>query len=352
MVYRLEVRGYYWQNTLVYRSAIFCGPARAEVPGISASRSLPAGRTTQSSNHYQDSKADVLAGAASEKLLTIIYLSAMNLIIQGLEVANYDLRELAKLAGADQIERITGEAFRLKNAKQREHIAEYCAEAELDFAFVEETTRLADFGLVAMDMDSTLLAIESIDEIADMQGIKPQVAEITQRTMRGEIVFAESLRQRTALLAGLDQSALHEVYDNRVRLSPGAEKMLQQMKSAGLKTMVISGGFTFFTDRIKTDFHFDYTAANRLEIVDGKLTGKVLGEIIGAGGKAVALEQARNELGLKREQVIAIGDGANDLKMMEAAGVSVAYHAKPIVQEKATYALNHVGLDGVLNLFA
>jgi phosphoserine phosphatase len=276
----------------------------------------------------------------------------MNLVIQGLDIANYDLRELAKLAGADQIERISGEAFRLKNAKQREHIAEYCAEAELDFAFVEEDRRLADFGLVAMDMDSTLLAIESIDEIADMQGIKPQVAEITQRAMRGEIIFAESLRLRTALLAGLDQRALHEVYENRVRLNPGAEKMLQQMKAAGIKTMVISGGFTFFTDRIKTDLHFDFTAANTLEIVEGKLTGKVLGEIIGAGGKAVALEQARNELGLKREQVIAIGDGANDLKMLDAAGVSIAYHAKPIVQEKATYSINHVGLDGVLNLFA
>lgn len=276
----------------------------------------------------------------------------MNLVIQGLDIANYDLRELAKLAGADQIERITGEAFRLKNAKQREHIAEYCGKAELDFAFVEEDRSLADFGLVAMDMDSTLLAIESIDEIADMQGIKPQVAEITQRAMRGEIIFAESLRLRTALLAGLDQRALHEVYENRVRLNPGAEKMLQQMKAAGIKTMVISGGFTFFTDRIKTDLHFDFTAANTLEIVEGKLTGKVLGEIIGAGGKAVALEQARNELGLKREQVIAIGDGANDLKMLDAAGVSIAYHAKPIVQEKATYSINHVGLDGVLNLFA
>jgi phosphoserine phosphatase len=276
----------------------------------------------------------------------------MNLVIQGLDIANYDLRELAKLAGADEIERISGEAFRLKNAKQREHIPEYCAEAELDFAFVEENVRLADFGLMAMDMDSTLLAIESIDEIADMQGIKAQVAEITQRTMRGEIIFAESLRLRTALLAGLDQRALHEVYENRVRLNPGAEKMLQRMKAAGIKTMVISGGFTFFTDRIKTDLHFDFTAANTLEIVDGKLTGKVLGEIIGAGGKAVVLEQTRNELGLKREQVIAIGDGANDLKMLDAAGVSVAYHAKPIVQEKATYAINHVGLDGVLNLFA
>ena len=132
----------------------------------------------------------------------------MNLIIQGMEVENRDLRELAKLAGANGIERITDQAFRLRNASRREHIPEYCGEAELDFAFVEPTVQLKEFGLVAMDMDSTLLAIESIDEIADMQGIKAQVAEITQRTMRGEIVFAESLRQRTALLQGLDQDAL------------------------------------------------------------------------------------------------------------------------------------------------
>jgi phosphoserine phosphatase len=231
-------------------------------------------------------------------------------------------------------------------------VAEYCADAELDFAFVEHTAQLSDFGLVAMDMDSTLLAIESIDEIADMHGMKPQVSEITQRTMRGEIVFAESLRQRTALLQGLDQDALQQVYDERARLSPGAEVMLQRMKSAGLRTMVISGGFTFFTDRIKTKLNLDYAAANKLEIADGKLTGKVMGEIIGASGKAEVLKSVREKLGLRREQVIAIGDGANDLKMMEEAGVSIAYHAKPIVQEKATYAINHVGLDGVANLFA
>ncbi len=276
----------------------------------------------------------------------------MNLIIQGIEIANSDLRELAKLAGANHIERITGQAFRLENATRREHVAEYCADAELDFAFVEQTAQLSDFGLVAMDMDSTLLAIESIDEIADMHGMKPQVSEITQRTMRGEIVFAESLRQRTALLQGLDQDALQQVYDERVRLSPGAEVMLQRMKSAGLRTMVISGGFTFFTDRIKTKLNLDYAAANKLEIADGKLTGKVMGEIIGASGKAEVLKSVREKLGLRREQVIAIGDGANDLKMMEEAGVSIAYHAKPIVQEKATYAINHVGLDGVANLFA
>ena len=275
----------------------------------------------------------------------------MNLIIQGMEVENRDLRELAKLAGANQIERITGQAFRLKNASRRAHVPEYCAEAELDFAFVDPMVSLAEFGLVAMDMDSTLLAIESIDEVADMQGIKAQVAEITQRTMRGEIVFAESLRQRTALLKDLDQDALQYVYDHRVRLSPGAEKMLQRMKSAGLKTMVISGGFTFFTERIKSRLSLDYAAANTLDIQDGKLTGKVLGEIIGAHGKAEVLNKVREELGLKREQLIAIGDGANDLGMMEAAGVSIAYHAKPVVQARATYAINYVGLDGIANLF-
>ena len=275
----------------------------------------------------------------------------MNLIIQGLEIANSDLRELAKISGANHIEQITGQAFRLENASRREHVAEYCADAELDFAFVEQTAQLSDFGLVAMDMDSTLLAIESIDEIADMHGMKPQVSEITQRTMRGEIVFAESLRQRTALLQGLHEDALQQVYDERVRLSPGAENMLERMKSAGLKSIVISGGFTFFTDRIKTKLNLDYAAANKLEIADGKLTGKVMGEIIGASGKAAVLKSVREKLGLRREQVIAIGDGANDLKMMEEAGVSIAYHAKPIVQEKATYAINHVGLDGVANLF-
>jgi len=275
----------------------------------------------------------------------------MNLIIQGIEIGNSDLRELAKLSGAGQIERITGQAFRLKDASRQENVAEYCAAAGLDFAFVAQTTRLADFGLVAMDMDSTLVAIESIDEIADMQGVKPQVAEITASTMRGEIDFAESLTRRTALLRGLDQVALHRVYAERLRLSPGAEKMLQRLQAAGIRTLLVSGGFTFFTDRLKERLRLDYAAANTLEIVDGKLTGKVLGEIIGAQGKADVLKRVRGELGLRREQVIAIGDGANDLQMLAEAGVSIAYHAKPVVQQKATYALNHVGLDGVLNLF-
>jgi phosphoserine phosphatase len=276
----------------------------------------------------------------------------MNLIIQGLEINNSDLRELAKLSHADGIERITGQAFRLTNATHSDAVPGYCAQAELDFAFVDAATKLADFGLIAMDMDSTLLAIESIDEIADMQQIKPQVAAITLQTMRGEISFEESLTRRTALLRGLHQDALQQVYDERVKLSPGAERMLQLVKRSGLKTMVISGGFTFFTERIKTKLGFDYAMANVLEIEDNRLTGKVVGDIIGRQGKAQVLRQVCDELGLRREQVIAIGDGANDLDMLTAAGVGIAYHAKPIVKQQATYAIDYVGLDGVTNLFA
>jgi phosphoserine phosphatase len=275
----------------------------------------------------------------------------MNLIIQGIEIGNSDLRELAKISGASQIERINGQAFRLREAIRREGIAEYCAEVGLDFAFMDQDASLADFGLVAMDMDSTLVSIESIDEIADLKGVKPQVAEITACTMRGEIDFAESLTRRTALLQGLDQSALQQVYDERLKLNPGAERMLQRMKSSGIRTLLISGGFTFFTDRLRERLGIDYSAANTLEIVDGKITGKVLGEIIGAQGKADVLMRVTDELGLKRSQVIAIGDGANDLKMLAGAGISIAYHAKPIVQQEATYSFNHIGLDGVVNLF-
>jgi phosphoserine phosphatase len=274
----------------------------------------------------------------------------MDLIIQGIEIETSDLRELAKLSGASQIERINGNAFRLVDASRQDCISELCLEAELDFAFVDEHESLNNFRLMAMDMDSTLVSIETIDEIADIHGIRKQVAEITEKAMCGEVNFSEGLIQRVALLKGLDHSVLQRVYDERIMFNPGAEKMLKQMKIAGIKTMLISGGFTFFTDKLKDRLGLDYTFANTLEIVNGKLTGRLVGEVFGAKGKGQVLNKICNELGFKKENLIAIGDGANDLPMFAEAGVSIAFHAKPIVQENATYSINHVGLDGVINI--
>ena len=275
----------------------------------------------------------------------------MDLIIQGIEIETRDLRQLANLSGASKIERINGNAFRLIDASQRDRISSLCLEAELDFAFVGERESLNQFRLIAMDMDSTLVGIETIDEIADIHGIRKQVAEITEKAMYGEIDFSEGLIQRVALLKGLDHSVLQRVYDERLIFNPGAEKMLKQLKAAGIKTMLISGGFTFFTDKLKDRLGLDYTFANTLETVNGRLTGRLLGEVFGAKGKGWALNKICNELGFRKENLIAIGDGANDLSMFAEAGVSIAYHAKPIVQENATYAINHVGLDGVINIF-
>ena len=276
----------------------------------------------------------------------------MKLIIQGSEIQNRDLRNVAKLAGASRIEQITGEAFRLCEAHQHDAVVEYCQNAKLDFAFVPEKLKLADFGLLAMDMDSTFITIEVIDELADLKGIREQVSEITASSVRGEIEFADSVRRRVALLAGLDASALQKVYDERLRLSPGAEKMLAALKAAGVKTFLITSGFTFFAERLTKRLKLDFTCSNQLEIVNGKLSGKLVRQIIDADIKALKVEQIRKRLGLKKEQVIAMGDGANDLKMMGQARISIAYHAQPIVRQQTTYAINHVGLDGMINLFA
>jgi phosphoserine phosphatase len=199
-------------------------------------------------------------------------------------------------------------------------------------------------------MDSTLITIECIDEIADMQGLKPQVAEITEAAMRGELEFQESLTRRVALLKGLDATALQRVYDERLQLSLGADKMLKTIQAAGLKTLLVSGGFTFFTDRMKTRLNLDYTHSNVLEIENGKLTGKVTGTIVDAEEKQRTVERVCAEMGISPKQAIVMGDGANDLKMMKISGLSVAFRAKPVVREQADVALNFTGLDGVLNL--
>lgn len=274
----------------------------------------------------------------------------MHLVIQGADVATPDLKQLARLAGASGIEKITDRAFRLRDAQPHADIAPVCDAARLDHAFVPDR-RLADFRLLVMDMDSTLITIETIDELADMQGLKPQVAAITEQAMRGEIEYNESLRRRVALLKGLEATALDRVYEERLKLSPGAEVLLAAAQQAGLKTLLVSGGFAAVTDRLKPRLGLDYTRSNTLGVENGRFTGEVLGTIVNADVKRDELLRVRDLIGASREQVIGIGDGANDLKFMAECGVSIAYHAKPVVRTQTTHALNFVGLDGVLLLF-
>ena len=222
----------------------------------------------------------------------------------------------------------------------------------LDFAYIPFDQGLQNIGLVAMDMDSTLITIECIDEIADFCGLKDKVAAITQKSMAGEIDFTQSLKERVALLKGLHLNTLEEVYAKRLALSPGAERLIKELKKHGIKTMLVSGGFTFFTERIQKRLKLDYAFANTLEVKNGVLTGNILGEIVDAHKKAFYLEYVRKKENLLPHETVAIGDGANDLLMLENAGISIAYHAKAIVQQKAHYRLNHAGLDGVLNLFS
>ncbi len=241
------------------------------------------------------------------------------------------------------------------DSEQARQLQQCCEQAALDLAWLEtrslESPSLNDFGLLAMDMDSTLITIECIDEIADMQGLKPQVAAITEAAMRGELDFAQSLRQRVALLEGLPEQALQSVYDSRLQLSAGAQALLDAAHAAGLHTLLVSGGFNFFTDRLQRRLGLRQTLANTLEVSQGKLTGRVLGDIVDARAKAACVRNAAQRLGLQPAQIISMGDGANDLAMMAESGVSIAFHAKPAVRAQARHAFNHAGLDGVLALF-
>lgn len=279
----------------------------------------------------------------------------MRLVIQGQGISFQHLTHIHQLISAShqQFIQIGEHAYQLASqAKIPPTLHTFCQEQHIDIALVDDKHQLNNLGLAVMDMDSTLITIECIDEIADMQGLKPQVAAITESAMRGEIEFAESLRRRVALLQGLDASALQRVIDERLQLTPGAQAWITACRQHGIKTMLVSGGFDFFADRVKAMLDLDVAKANSLEIVDGKLTGRLLGHIVDAQAKADYLERFRQELGLRPDQVVAIGDGANDLKMMSAAGCGVAYHAKPVVQQQATYALNHVDLEGLVHLFA
>jgi phosphoserine phosphatase len=238
----------------------------------------------------------------------------------------------------------------------RKAVAGLASYWKLDMAFVEPRARLSEFRLLALDMDSTLINIESLDEVAAYAGRGEEVAAITEAAMRGEIAdYKESLCRRVAMLEGTDAALLQRVLEEKLQLNPGAKELIEACQRAGLKTLLVTGGFSFFTDRMRERLGIDFTRSNEIEVINGRLTGRVSGpgggEIVDADGKARALAETCDQIGCSTGRAIAIGDGANDLKMMRLAGVSVAYRAKPIVQQQATYALNHARLDGALNWF-
>ena len=210
---------------------------------------------------------------------------------------------------------------------------------------------LADFKVIAFDMDSTLINIECIDEIADVAGKKAEVSAITEAAMRGEITdFKDSLRRRVALLQGVPASALQAVFEQRLHLNPGAERLLQAVHAAGLRSLLVSGGFTFFADRVQARLGMHEARSNVLEVVDGVLTGRVGGDSVDGEDKKRQLLALCERVGCAPSQAIAVGDGANDLPMMGAAGLSVAFHAKPKVREQAMVAINEGGLDRLLEV--
>ena len=217
--------------------------------------------------------------------------------------------------------------------------------------------KLADFRIAAFDMDSTLINIECIDEIAAAAGRKAEVAAITEAAMRGEISdFKDSLRRRLALLQGVPESALEAVLKERLQFNPGARELCAALKAAGLKLLLVSGGFSYFTRYVVQELGIDFVRSNELEIKDGRLTGGLIpqawGEICDGEEKRRMLLQCCDAIGAQPRQAIAVGDGANDLLMLGASGLSVAYHAKPRVREQAMVAINAGGLDRLLTLFS
>ena len=278
----------------------------------------------------------------------------MNLVLQGPGASLALLRRIGTLARAGNMIELNAHALRCEqvddSSATRQAVELAAIEARVDATFIDAGRRLADFKLVAMDMDSTLITIECIDEIADMQGLKAQVSAITEAAMRGELAFAESLERRVALLKGLDAGALLRVYDERLHISIGGEAMLAAVKAAGLKTLLVSGGFTFFTERLQARLGLDFAHANVLEIDDGKLTGRVVGGIVDAEEKKRTVARVCAQIGIGADQTIVMGDGANDLQMMGIAGLSVAFRAKPVVRAQADVALNYSGLDGLLTI--
>ena len=231
----------------------------------------------------------------------------------------------------------------------RKDLMETASQLEVDLAFQRDNMYRRNRRLVAFDMDSTLIEAEVIDELAKAAGVGEQVSAITERAMRGELDFASSFRERLALLEGLEEPALERIAGT-LKVTEGAEHLIDTLKSLGYKTAILSGGFTYFAKFLQQRLGIDYVYANELDIVDGKLTGKVVGDIVDGDRKALLLKELAAREGLQLEQVIAVGDGANDLPMLSAAGLGIAFRAKPVVQQSAEQSISTLGLDAILYL--
>jgi phosphoserine phosphatase len=237
------------------------------------------------------------------------------------------------------------------NLEQRNHLRNLGVLHQTDIGFLPKHFAPGNIKVLAMDMDSTLINIECIDEIADAVGKKKEVSEITEAAMRGEIKdFSESLRRRVALLEGVPAEALEGVFKERLRLNLGARELIAGAHAKGIHTLLVSGGFTFFTQKLQAELQLSETHANQLEIINDHLTGKVLGNIVDGAAKAAYVEARCLALNTNKHAAVTMGDGSNDLPMMHGAGLSIGYRAKPIVKEKADMAFDHVGLDAWLDL--
>jgi phosphoserine phosphatase len=280
-------------------------------------------------------------------------------------LAQDDLDQLCHIAAPISLEKFADDSgpnrghnvARLRDIRaagpgMRRALDAYCHRHHIDWAVVPAGLRLDDFKLLAMDMDSTLISIETVDEIGGLIGKKEDIAAITAAAMRGEIAdYAESLRQRVALLAGVTRGQLDALYTEILRLNPGAETLLAAARTAGLNTLLVTGGFTEFTDRLQQLLNIDRVKANVLGMKDDVLDGTLVGSIVDGQAKKQAMLDYCAELSCDPGQVLVIGDGANDLPLMHAAGFSVAYHAKPKVREAATAAIDFSGLDSLLHWF-
>lgn len=231
----------------------------------------------------------------------------------------------------------------------RHDLLEISRAEEVDIAFQADDLFRRNRRLIVFDMDSTLIQVEVIDELAKAAGVEAQVAAITEAAMRGELDFKDSFRRRMALLEGLDRSVLETIARN-LPLTEGAERLIASVKALGYRVGILSGGFKYFANHLKRQLGVDYVAANELDFKDGKLTGRVKGEIVDGAKKADLLREMAAELGIGLEQVIAVGDGANDLPMLSLAGLGIAFHAKPLVRQNARHAISTLGLDGILYL--